>query len=352
MRVSPRPSYMDEVERFQQEVFDAAAPSVVVIRRGDLIGTGFFVTTTGLILTNRHVVGSSKEVGVETRDGRKLKGKVVELAEGELDLALVKVEGEPFKPLKMAPMAKLRVGSWAATIGHGYGGVWTFTTGMISNIYPVGEDKPIVQTQIPVNPGNSGGPILDRNGDAIAVVTAKLEAADNVNFSIRLDVAFKSLRRLAESCECIVIRTMPDVPIYLDGLVVGKGPSLLIPVDAGAHEVSVAVSGGITRSISFPETKLVELYPSGAIPGVESTVGSKAALSIWLLDFDQPHDLTIAPQILLEWNGQTVTIERRDGGRVRGKIAGFRSPATIKLETTEGVTAFISLWDVQRIDRR
>jgi S1-C subfamily serine protease len=358
---NPRPSppakpspqataFIDEVERFQQSVFDAAAPSVVVVRRAKSIGTGFFVTAEGLILTNRHVVGLSKKVEIETYDGRKLDGTVVELGEERLDIALVKVEGKGFVPLKMAPLANLRVGSWAATIGHGFGGVYTFTTGMISNIYPIGDDKPIVQTQIPINPGNSGGPILDRNGHAIAVVTSKLLDADNVNFSIRMDMAFKSLRLLAETCECLVVRTLPDVPVFVDGVLAGKGPRVLLPVDPGPHVVEIPAMGGVRKELVFPDTKIVELFPTGA-PRVWTSEVTGREVSLQL-DLDHPDDLTVAPQVLMRWMGAMVLVERRDNRKHQGVIAGFRPPATLKLEVPDGGDLFLSLWDIRRISRR
>lgn len=348
--VRPDPAFIDEVERFQQAVFDTAAPSVVVIRHKDSLGTGFFVTSDGLILTNRHVVGVRKKVDIETYDGRKLEGQVVEVAEDKLDLALIRVEGKGFIPLKMAPLAKLRVGSWAATIGHGFGGVYTFTTGMISNIYPVGEDKPIVQTQIPINPGNSGGPVLDRHGHAIAVVTAKMRDADNVNFSIRMDVAFKSLRLLGETCECLVVRTLPEVPVFIDGVLVGKGPKVLYPMDAGRHTVVVPVMGGVSKEISFPETRVVDLFPVEHAKVWKSEVTDKVV--VLQLDLDVPEDLTVAPQVLQRWMGSQVLVERRDQRKYSGILEGFRPPATLKLASTEGETLYLSLWDIRRISLR
>lgn len=347
---APDPAFIDGVERFQQAVFDRAAPSVVVVRHKDNLGTGFFVTADGLILTNRHVVGVRKKVDIETYDGKKLEGQVVEVAEDKLDLALIKVEGKGFVPLRMAPLAKLRVGSWAATIGHGFGGVYTFTTGMISNIYPVGEDKPIVQTQIPINPGNSGGPILDRHGHAIAIATAKMRDADNVNFSIRLDVAFKSLRMLAETCECLVVRTLPDVPVFIDGVLVGKGPKVLHPVDAGRHTVVVPVMGGVEKEITFPETRSVDLFPAEHAKVWKSEVTDKVV--VLQLDLDVPEELTVAPQVLQRWMGSKVLVERRDQRKYEGLIEGFRPPATLKLVSVDGETLFLSLWDIRRISLR
>lgn len=345
------PSYIDVMERFQQRVFDVAVPSVVIVQRRDVIGTGFFVTSDGLLLTNRHVVGLATTVDIETYDHKKLKGTVVELAEGELDLALIKVEGGPFEALKMAPLAKLRVGSWVATIGHGYGGGWTFTTGMISNIYPVGEDKPIVQTQIPVNPGNSGGPILDKDGNAVAVVTAKVTAADNVNFSIRLDEAFKSIRKLADSCECLVIRTRPGVQVFVDGLEVGHGPRVLLPLSPGKHEVMVPTGDGLKRVIEFPATKLVDVGTEATPVYGADQAAAHQGLAIWELDFDKPNDIANAPRILSEWVGQMVDVELKDGSTKHGRITGFRPPATIKLTNDAGVE-FLSLWDIRLMKRR
>lgn len=135
---------------------------MVFISNGEGFGSGFFVSEDGLVLTNAHVVGDAKLVDVLLHDGRRLKGAVVERAQKSLDLALVEVAVKGARALELDELAGVRVGSFAASVGHGEGAIWTFNAGMVTNIYPAGGERPILQTQIPLNPGNSGGPVIDR----------------------------------------------------------------------------------------------------------------------------------------------------------------------------------------------
>lgn len=167
---------------------------------------------------------------------------MVQLAEGDVDLALVKVPVRGARPLAFADVRKLAVGAWAAAIGHGEGAIWTFNTGMISNIYPVGM-LPVVQTQIPLNPGNSGGPVIDRNGRVVGVVTAKIQEAENLNFAIRVDMAARVLPQLRPHCECLVVHAPEGVPIFVDDELVGHGPLAVVVAEAGRHEAFAVVKG-------------------------------------------------------------------------------------------------------------
>lgn len=230
------------LERQQQALFTAVAPSVVFIRTKEGFGSGFFVSKDGLVLTNRHVVGKAEQVEVVLHDGRTTKGKVVQLAEDDVDLALVDLPVRGARPLPFADVRRLGVGAWAAAIGHGVGAIWTFNTGMISNIYPVG-DLPVVQTQIPLNPGNSGGPVIDRNGRVLGVVTAGIQAAQSLNFAVRIDVAARVLPALREHCDCLVVHAPKGVPIFVDDELVGHGPTAVVVAEAGRHHAFVVVDG-------------------------------------------------------------------------------------------------------------
>jgi S1-C subfamily serine protease len=147
-----------------------------------------------------------------------------------------------------------------ASIGHGLGGIWTFTTGMVSNIYPDRGERPVFQTQIPLNPGNSGGPVLDRRGRVVGVVTAGIRDSNSINFAIRSDVAVRKLAKLQASCECLVILAPPDVPVFVDGELAGKRPRVAVPADARAYEVFAVVAGQMRKRIAtFPKGREVDL---------------------------------------------------------------------------------------------
>jgi S1-C subfamily serine protease len=248
------------MERQQQALFDRVAPAVVFISNGKGFGSGFFITSGGLVLTNAHVVEKQNVVDVVLQDGRKLKGTVIERAADDIDLALVQVPVTSVPTLVLGESGDFRVGTWVASVGHGMGGIWTFTTGMISNIYPLGAERPVFQTQIPLNPGNSGGPIFDRQGRVLGVVTSGIENTNAINFAIRADVALRKLSKLSASCDCLVITAPAGVPIFVNGKMVGTGPRVVVPATAQTYEVFAVIQGTMRQAkLTFPAQKTVDL---------------------------------------------------------------------------------------------
>ena len=248
-----------ELEMAQQRIFVRLAPSVVFIHTKTGFGSGFVVSRDGLVLTNAHVVEAQSTVGVVMHDGRTLTGMVLERAKSH-DLALVQLPLAKTEPIPLGDSESLRVGAWASAIGHGRGGIWTFNIGMISNIYPVESGRPVFQTQIPLNPGASGGPILDRKGQAIGIVTSKLKDAEAINFGIKIDVALRELKPLAARCDCIIVVAPEGVPVLVDGVMRGTGPRVVVPVGPGAHEVVAVVKDKRRRvTINFPEQRNITI---------------------------------------------------------------------------------------------
>ncbi len=169
------------------------------------------------------------------------------------------------KGLSLEGFSELRVGSWVGAVGHGAGGIWTFTSGMVSNIYPDGADKPVFQTQTPLNPGNSGGPFFDRRGRVVGVATAGMKDSQNINFAIRTDAALKRLKGLSGACECLVLRAPSGVPIFVDGKLVGQGPQAIVPAVRKSYEVFAIVGGQMRRLIlNFPTQREADLEKTAA----------------------------------------------------------------------------------------
>ncbi|MBI5545381.1 MAG: trypsin-like peptidase domain-containing protein [Deltaproteobacteria bacterium] len=252
---------LGQIETYQRKLFDRLAPSVVFVRSKEGFGSGFFVTAQGLILTNNHVVKDCKSVDVVLHDGRRLAGTVVARAGEDVDLALVQVplQDTPAPPLES--VKGLSVGAWVGSIGHGAGAVWTFNTGMVSNIYFDGMDRPVFQTQIPLNPGNSGGPIFDRLGRVVGVVTAGIKDANAMNFSISIDLARRTLKQLADSSDCLTILAPEKVPVFVDNVMVGAGPRVVLQAVPGkTYNVFAIIEGRMARaSAAFPEIREVTL---------------------------------------------------------------------------------------------
>jgi putative serine protease PepD len=160
-----------------RKVYAAVSPSVVSVRTDSGSGTGFLVNSDGTIVTNAHVVGDSSDVGVRFDDKGDLVDAKVLSVDTSTDLAALKVESVPdgVQPLKLANSDQVQVGDTAVAIGYPLGLDRTATAGIVSGLErqisaPNGFsiDK-VIQTDAAVNPGNSGGPLLNARGEVIGV---------------------------------------------------------------------------------------------------------------------------------------------------------------------------------------
>jgi hypothetical protein len=200
----------------ESRVYQDASPAVVLIVTKDGLGSGVLVDATGRIVTNLHVVGDHKEVGVifkprvegaEVNDADLHRAKVVRRDE-VADLALVEVTEMPVgvKPLAIAAASAVQVGSDVHAIGHPTGEAWTYTRGIVSQIRRDyqwrADDKldhtaTVIQTQTPINPGNSGGPLLDDNLEIVGINSFAGEG-EGLNFAVSAEDVKAFLARSAD----------------------------------------------------------------------------------------------------------------------------------------------------------
>ncbi|MBE9167932.1 trypsin-like peptidase domain-containing protein [Pleurocapsales cyanobacterium LEGE 06147] len=168
------------------------------IQRGT--GSGFIVSSDGLILTNAHVVDGADKVTVTLKDGRTINGTVLG-TDSLTDMAVVKIEADNLPAVAFGDSDQLQIGEWAIAIGNPLGLDNTVTTGIISatgrNSSQVGVgDKRVdfIQTDAAINPGNSGGPLLNANGEVVGINTAIIRNAQGIGFAIPINTA----RNIAE----------------------------------------------------------------------------------------------------------------------------------------------------------
>ena len=159
-------------------VYDQVSPAVVAITTSDGGGSGSIIDANGLILTNAHVVGTESVVTVQLSDGRTFEGDVVGYGESRLDLAAVRLRGNPtgLPTVTIAPLNSVRVGQSAFAIGSPFGLQGTLTEGIVSLI---DTERNVIQTDAAINPGTSGGPLLNRNGEMIGVNTSIFTTGEN-----------------------------------------------------------------------------------------------------------------------------------------------------------------------------
>ncbi len=155
-------------------------------------GSGFFIRPDGYILTNAHVVQGSSKIEVTLQDKRKVAATVIG-TDGFSDLAVVKVDLKEMPYLKMGSSSNLRPGEFAIAIGSPLGYDHTVTMGIISavgrTVTDINGNINFIQTDAAINRGNSGGPLLSLDGDVIGVNTAIRADAQNIGFSIPVDIA-------------------------------------------------------------------------------------------------------------------------------------------------------------------
>ena len=157
-------------------------------------GSGFITRSDGVVLTNAHVVDGVSEVGVTLPDGRRFSGKVVG-ADPVTDVAVVKLAATGLPVAPLGDSNKVRPGQWAIAIGNPLGLDNTVTLGIISavhrtNAIGAGQRVPYLQTDAAVNPGNSGGPLINDRGQVIGINTAIRKAPGaGLSFAIPIDLA-------------------------------------------------------------------------------------------------------------------------------------------------------------------
>jgi serine protease Do len=158
------------------------------------MGSGFIVDANGLILTNAHVVDGADEVVVKLIDQREFKAKVLG-SDKTTDVAVLKIEATGLPAVRTGSVAKTRVGEWVVAIGAPYGLEHTVTSGIVSaksRSLPGDAVVPFIQTDAAVNPGNSGGPLFNLDGEVIGInsqIFSRSGGFQGLAFAIPIDVA-------------------------------------------------------------------------------------------------------------------------------------------------------------------
>jgi len=150
------------------------------------MGSGFVISSDGLIATNLHVIGEARPIFVETADGKKYKVQSIHATEAQVDLAVLKIDARNLPALPLGDSDNLKQGERIVALGNPQGLEFSVVTGVVSGRRTI-DGKPLLQLAIPIERGNSGGPVLDMHGRVHGILTLKSLVTRNLGFAVTIN---------------------------------------------------------------------------------------------------------------------------------------------------------------------
>ena len=264
------------------------------------VGSGFIIESNGFILTNAHVIEGATTIYVTLPDKREFKAKLIG-ADKRTDVALVKIEATGLPRLQIGDSSKVRVGEWVLAIGSPFGLENTVTAGIVSaKSRDTGDYLPFIQTDVAVNPGNSGGPLLNTRGEVIGInsqIFSRSGGYMGISFAIPMDEAMRVSNQLKASGKVsrgrigVAIAEVSKEVAESLGLPKARG-ALVRNVEAGAPADKAGVEAGDVI-LSF-DGRLIE--KSSDLPRIvgDTKAGTKAQMEVWRKGAQKELSVTVA----------------------------------------------------------
>jgi serine protease Do len=264
------------------------------------VGSGFIIESNGLILTNAHVVEGATTIYVTLTDKREFKAKLLGL-DKRTDVAVVKIEARDLPRLPLGDSSKVRVGEWVLAIGSPFGLENTVTAGIVSaKSRDTGDYLPFIQTDVAVNPGNSGGPLLNTAGQAIGInsqIFSRSGGYMGISFAIPIDEAM----RVAEQLRTNGKMTRGRIGVALGEMTKEIAESLGLGKPRGAYVRNVesngpAAAGGIEAGDVILTFNSREINKSTDLPRVvgDTKPGTTATVQVWRKGSSRDLTVTVA----------------------------------------------------------
>ena len=264
------------------------------------VGSGFFISADGYLLTNHHVVDGADEIYVTLTDKREFKGKLIG-SDKRTDVALVKIEAAGLPKLPIGDSVKLRVGEWVLAIGSPFGFENTVTAGIVSaKGRDTGDFLPFIQTDVAVNPGNSGGPLINMAGEVVGInsqIYSRSGGFMGISFAIPIDEAtrvsdqLKTAGRVVRGRIGVGIADVTKEVAEPLGLPRAAG-ALVRNVESGGPADKAGIEAGdiITKWDGKPVEKSSELprFVGATKPG------SKVTMTVWRKGANKELAVTVA----------------------------------------------------------
>jgi serine protease Do len=224
------------------------------------VGSGFIISEDGYILTNAHVVAGADAVRVKLTSKREYPAKVVGV-DPYTDVALLKIDATGLRPVSVGNPADMEPGEWVAAIGAPFGFENSVTVGVVSakgRLLPNGSYVPFIQTDVAVNPGNSGGPLFDTAGRVIGInsqIYSQTGGYMGISFAVPIDIAMEISQQLRKHGKV----TRGRIGVQLQELSYEVATALGLPEPKGALVAAVEAGGPAHRAGIRPADVIVSV---------------------------------------------------------------------------------------------
>ncbi|NML16879.1 DegQ family serine endoprotease [Azohydromonas caseinilytica] len=284
---NPGDPFSDFFRRFGPPGYAVPGPQAQQPVRGQ--GSGFIVSADGVILTNAHVVQGAKEVTVKLTDRREFPAKVLG-TDPKTDVAVLKIEAKDLPVAPLGSARELRAGEWVAAIGSPFGFENSVTVGVVSakgRSLPDDGYVPFIQTDVAVNPGNSGGPLFNARGEVVGInsqIYSRTGGYQGLSFAIPIELATKVKDQIVATGKARHARlgvAIQEVNQTLaDSFKLDRPEGALVAsVDPGGPAAKAGLQvGDVIRKLNGQP-----IVASGDLPALvgQSNPGEKVTLEVW-----------------------------------------------------------------------
>ncbi|HEX7387240.1 MAG TPA: DegQ family serine endoprotease [Castellaniella sp.] len=262
-----------------------AHPQERTVPRG--IGSGFIISSDGYILTNNHVVDNSNGIFVTMTNGKEYKAKVIG-TDKRTDIALLKIDAKDLKPLPLGDSDKLKKGQWVLAIGSPFGLDSTVTAGIVSAINrDTGDYLPFIQTDVAVNPGNSGGPLINLAGQVVGI-NSQIISRSGGFMGISLAIPIDEVMRVVDQLKAHGKVTRGMIGVQITEVQDDVAKALGLPKAEGALVSSVAPNGPAAKAgvhpgdviTSFNGKKIAHMTDLPRMVGATQP-GTEVTMQVW-----------------------------------------------------------------------
>lgn len=206
------------------------------------VGSGFIISADGYVLTNNHVVAKANGIFVTMTSGKEYKAEVIG-TDARTDVALLKIDATGLQPLPIGDSTTLKKGQWVLAIGSPFGLDSTVTSGIVSAINrDTGDYLPFIQTDVAVNPGNSGGPLIDLAGRVVGV-NSQIISQSGGFMGISLAIPIDEVMRVVEQLKAHGKVTRGRIGVQIGPVSDDVGKAIGLPDAKGAMVSNVEADG-------------------------------------------------------------------------------------------------------------